>query len=175
MVVREPVRKDLVLMRVAAAEHREQARIEVRQRIEILRIYVLDPLPVLLRMPTVSDADEQRRGFPWPKKDIARANEPRRPSARAWDRLEAIYFGADAADAADCAASAAALAAAAESAAAEAAASGAGVAAGGVVSVVGAGASLLLPQALSTSAATKALKASLVFIYRYPRNLMITF
>ena len=89
---------------------------------------------------------------------------------------EANYFGAEAADAADCAASAAALAAAAESAAAEAAESGAGVAAGGgVVSVVGAGASVLLPQALSTSAATKALKASLVFIYRYPRNLMITF
>jgi hypothetical protein len=91
--------------------------------------------------------------------------------------IEAAYcFGADAADAADEAASAAALAAAAESAAAEAAASGAGVAAGGgVVSVVGAGASDLLPQALNTSAATNALNASLVFIYRYPGNLMITF
>jgi hypothetical protein len=32
------------------------------------------------------------------------------------------------------------------------------------------GASVLLPQALSTNAATKALKASLVFIYRYPGN-----
>ena len=64
------------------------------------------------------------------------------------------------------------LAAAAESAAAEAAESAAGAAAGGgVVSVVGAGASVLLPQALSTSAATKALKASLVFIYRYPGNI----
>jgi hypothetical protein len=84
-------------------------------------------------------------------------------------------FGADAADAADEAASAAALAAAAESAAAEAAASGAGVAGGGAVSVVDAGASVLLPQALSTSAATNALIASLVFIYRYPGNLMITF
>jgi F420-0:gamma-glutamyl ligase len=87
--------------------------------------------------------------------------------------VEANYcFGADAADDA---ASAAALAAAAESAAAEAAESaGAGVvvAAGGVESVVGAGASVLLPQAPRTSAATKALKASLVFIYRYPRNLM---
>jgi hypothetical protein len=78
-------------------------------------------------------------------------------------------FGADAAEAADDAASAAALAAAAESAAEDAAASGA--AAGGVVSVVGAGASVLLPQALNTSAATNALKASLVFIYRYPRNI----
>jgi hypothetical protein len=85
------------------------------------------------------------------------------------DRREANYgFGAAAAEAADVAASAAALAAAAESAAAEAAES---EAAGGVVSVVGAGASVLLPQALSTSAATKALKASLVFIYRYPRNI----
>jgi hypothetical protein len=87
--------------------------------------------------------------------------------------VEANYgFGAAAAEAADDAASAAALAAAAESAAAEPAASGAGAAAGGgAVSVVGAGASVLLPQALSTSAATKALKASLVFIYRYPKNI----
>jgi hypothetical protein len=77
-----------------------------------------------------------------------------------------------AADAALEAASAAELAAAAESAAAEAAASAAGAAAGGgVVSAAGAGASVLLPQALSTNAATKALKASLVFIYRYPRNI----
>ncbi len=95
-----------------------------------------------------------------------------RPPARALgSAIEAndYYFGA-AEDAAD-AASAAALAAAAESAAAEAAASGAGVVAGGgVVSVVGAGASVLLPQALRTNAAARALKASLVFIYRYPRN-----
>jgi hypothetical protein len=77
-----------------------------------------------------------------------------------------------AADAALEAASAAALAAAAASLAAEAAASAAGAAAGGgVVSAAGAGASVLLPQALSTNAATKALKASLVFIYRYPRNI----
>jgi hypothetical protein len=74
------------------------------------------------------------------------------------------YFGAEAAEAAF-AASAAALAAVAESAAADAAESAAG---GGVVSVVGAGASVLLPQALSTSAASKALETSLVFIYRYP-------
>jgi hypothetical protein len=73
-----------------------------------------------------------------------------------------------AADAALAAASAAALAAAAESAAAEAAASAAGAAAGGAAA--GAGASVLLPQALSMNAATKAVRASLVFIYRYPRN-----
>jgi hypothetical protein len=30
----------------------------------------------------------------------------------------------------------------------------------------------LLPQALSMNAATKAVKASLVFIYRYPENFM---
>jgi hypothetical protein len=77
---------------------------------------------------------------------------------------EAFYgFAADAALAA---ASAAALAAAAESAAAEAAAS-AGAAGG---EAAGAGASVLLPQALSMNAATKAVRASLVFIYRYPRK-----
>jgi hypothetical protein len=80
------------------------------------------------------------------------------------------YYGF-AADAALEAASAAELAAAAESAAAEAAASGAAIGGGGVVSAAGAGASVLLPQALSTNAVTKALKASLVFIYRYPRNI----
>jgi len=84
-----------------------------------------------------------------------------------WDQPDARIYGF-AADAAALAASAAALAAAAESAAAEAAESVA--AAGGVVSTAGAGASVLLPQALSMNAATKALKASLVFIYRYPRN-----
>jgi hypothetical protein len=85
---------------------------------------------------------------------------------------------AEAAEAADEAASAAELAAAADSLAAEAAASAAGAGAveeagGGVVSVVGAGASFLLPQALKTSAAQKAQSASLVFIYRYPGNLMV--
>jgi len=96
-----------------------------------------------------------------------RGRPPGRGSA-----IEANYgFGAAAADAADDAASAAALAAAAESAAAEAAESAA--AGGGVESVVGAGASVLLPQALRKSAATRALNASLVFIYRYPRNLMV--
>jgi hypothetical protein len=73
-----------------------------------------------------------------------------------------------AADAALAAASAAALAAAAESAAAEAAASAAGAAGGG--EAAGAGASVLLPQALSMNAATRAVRASLVFIYRYPRK-----
>jgi hypothetical protein len=43
-------------------------------------------------------------------------------------------------------------------------------AAGGGVTTTGAGASVLLPQALNMNAATKAVKASLVFIYRYPRN-----
>jgi hypothetical protein len=74
-----------------------------------------------------------------------------------------------AADAALEAASAAALAAAAASEAAEAAESAGAAAGGGVVSAAGAGASVLLPQALNTNATAKALKASLVFIYRYPR------
>jgi hypothetical protein len=85
-------------------------------------------------------------------------------------RCEAYYGFA--ADAALEAASAAALAAAAASAAAVEAASAAGAAAGGGVVAAGAGASVLLPQALSMNAATKALKASLVFIYRYPKNYM---
>jgi hypothetical protein len=74
-----------------------------------------------------------------------------------------------AADAAAEAASAAEEAAAAASEAAEAAASGAAAGGGGVVSAAGAGASDLLPQALSMNAATTAQKLSLVFIYRYPR------
>jgi hypothetical protein len=69
------------------------------------------------------------------------------------------------------AASAAELAAAAASDAAESEGAGAAAGGGGVVSAAGAGASVLLPQALSTNAATKALRASLVFIYRYPRNI----
>jgi len=92
-----------------------------------------------------------------------------RPPGHAVSTRTDYGFGAAAAEAADDAASAAALAAAAESAAEDAAESEA--AGGGVVSVVGAGASVLLPQALNTSAATKALKASLDFIYRYPRNI----
>jgi hypothetical protein len=83
--------------------------------------------------------------------------------------IEANYgFAADAALAASAAEFAAAAA---ESAADEAAESAAGAAVVGVVSAAGAGASVLLPQALSTNAATKALKASLVFIYRYPGNI----
>jgi hypothetical protein len=82
--------------------------------------------------------------------------------------IDEAYYGF-AADAALAAASAAALAAAAESAALVAAASAAGAAAGGG-EAAGAGASVLLPQALSMNAATKAVRASLVFIYRYPRK-----
>ena len=80
-------------------------------------------------------------------------------------------FGVTAAAAAE-AAFAAESAAAAASVAAEAAAdSMAATGAAVVASVAGAGASVLLPQALSTNTATKALKASLVFIYRYPKNI----
>ena len=105
------------------------------------------------------------------KKDTARTNLPLgSPPGHVGSAIEAYYgFAADAA--LDAASAAEVAAAAAESAAEEAAASAAGAAAGGVVSAAGAGASVLLPQALSTNAATKALKASLVFIYRYPRNI----
>jgi hypothetical protein len=101
-------------------------------------------------------------------------NQSGRPLGHVESTFEANYgFGAVTAEAAAIAESAAALAAAAASVAAEAADSiaGAMAAGAGVASDVGAGASVLLPQALSTSAATKALKASLVFIYRYPRNI----
>ena len=89
-----------------------------------------------------------------------------RPPGHVGSAIEPNYcFAAEAASAAE-------LAAAAASDAAEAAESaGAGAAAGGVVSAAGAGASVLLPQALSMNAATKAVRASLVFIYRYPRNI----
>ena len=73
--------------------------------------------------------------------------------------MRSDYF---AADAAALAASAAALAAAAESAAADAAESAAAGDGAGVTTT--AGASDLLPQALSTNATTQALKANLVFI-----------
>jgi hypothetical protein len=103
------------------------------------------------------------------KKDTARTNVPHgSPPGLVRSANSEAYYGF-AAEAALAAASAAALAAAAESAAAEAAASAAGAAAGGGAAA-GAGASVLLPQALSMNAATKAVRASLVFIYRYPRK-----
>jgi hypothetical protein len=117
-------------------------------------------------MSDVANADKQRN-FILDLKDTARTNVPDgSPSGLVGSASSEAYYGF-AADAALAAASAAALAAAAESAAAEAAASAAGAAAGGAA---GAGASVLLPQALSMNAATKAVRASLVFIYRYPRK-----
>jgi len=102
---------------------------------------------------------------------MSRANEPYgRPPRHVGSAIEPNYgFAADAA--LEAASAAELAAAAAESEAEEAAASAGAEAGGGVVSAAGAGASVLLPQALSTNAATKALKASLVFIYRYPRNI----
>jgi hypothetical protein len=120
-------------------------------------------------MSDIANADEQR-DFILDKKDTARANMPDgSPPGLVGSASSEAYYGF-AADAALAAASAAALAAAAESAAAEAAASAAGAAAGGGGAAAGAGASVLLPQALSMNAATKAVRASLVFIYRYPRK-----
>jgi len=102
------------------------------------------------------------------EKDTARTNAPDgRPPGHVGSAT--TDYGCFAADAALAAASAAALAAAAESAAEEAAASAAGALAGGVVTET-AGASVLLPQAPSTNAATKALKASLVFIVSIPQK-----
>ena len=82
--------------------------------------------------------------------------------------IEACYcFAADAASEAALAASVAA-----EAASAAGALAGAGAdSAAGAGAGAGAGASDLPPQALSTNAATKALRASLVFIYRYPKIL----
>jgi hypothetical protein len=96
-----------------------------------------------------------------PERTVPVAVRSGRPSTNA-----AYYGFAD--EAAADAASAAALAAEASLAAALASAA---AEAGGVASAAGAGgASVLLPQALRITAATKALRASLVFIYRYPRN-----
>jgi hypothetical protein len=93
------------------------------------------------------------------------------PAGHVRSAFEASY-GFGAAEAALLAASAAALEAAAASAAAAEAEESAEATAGGVVSAAGAGgASVLLPHALNTNAATKALRAILVFIYRYPRKI----
>jgi hypothetical protein len=120
----------------------------------------------------VANTDKQRNYIPVPRKDTARTNMPDgSPPGLVGSATAEAYYGF-AADAALAAASAAALAAAAESAAADAAASAAGAAAGGGAAA-GAGASVLLPQAPSMNAATKAVRASLVFIYRYPRNLKV--
>jgi hypothetical protein len=86
-----------------------------------------------------------------------------RPPGLVQPTIEAYYgFAAEAADAAASEAALAALASA-RAALASAAAAEAAVSAGA------GGASVLLPQALSRTAATKALRASLVFIYRYPK------
>ena len=59
MIVRKPVGENLVLVRIARTEHREQSGIQIRQSIEILRIDLLDPLAIFLGVPTVANADEQ--------------------------------------------------------------------------------------------------------------------
>jgi hypothetical protein len=81
-----------------------------------------------------------------------------------WSSWLKAYYGF-AADAAELAAAVADAA----SEAAEEASEAIGAAAGGGVSAAGAGASVLLPQALRTNAAAMALITSLVFIYRYPK------
>jgi hypothetical protein len=64
MIIREPVRKNLVLVRIARTEYREQPGVQVRQGVEILRIDLLDPLAILLGVPAVANADEQGSRFP---------------------------------------------------------------------------------------------------------------
>ena len=89
-----------------------------------------------------------------------------RPPGLVQPTIEACYgFAADAAEAAISEAALAALASLDAAGAAGAAAMGAGSGAGAE------GASVLLPQALKTTAAAKATRASLVFIYRYPENI----
>jgi hypothetical protein len=128
------------------------------------------------------------------EKDTARTNVPNgSPPGHVGSSIEASYgFVAAAAaslaasaalEAASVAAVAASLAApaallaasptlVAASPAAVAAAPAALAAAPAALAAASAGASVLLPQALSTNAATKALRASLVFIYRYPRKIL---
>jgi hypothetical protein len=121
-------------------------------------------------MSDIANTDRQRKSSSILEKDTARTNMPDgSPSGLVGSANSETFYGF-AADAALAAASAAALAAAAESAAADAAESAAGAAAGGGAAA-GAGASVLLPQALNMNAATKAVRASLVFIYRYPRKI----
>jgi hypothetical protein len=178
LVIREPIREDFLLARIVGAQHGKQSGVEIRQRVKILTVDILDPLAILFGVPTVTDANEQGLSFSLALKNTARADEPEdRPLGRVESAIKPNYgFGADDAASAAAPAALAALVAApaavdASAAAAEAAPSAAVAAAGAEVSVMGAGASVLLPQALSTSAATKALKAILVFIYRYPRNI----
>ena len=64
MIGREPVREQLFLLDFRDIEAEKDSRIQVRERIEILRVNVLDPLAILLRMSAVANADEQRSRFP---------------------------------------------------------------------------------------------------------------
>ncbi len=167
MLVREPVGEDFIALRGTRGQPQKDARVQVRKGIQILDVDLLDPLAVFGGTLAVADTDRHGVTHSGPKKSTARADGHHgRPPGLVQSTIEACYgFAADAAEAAE---SAAALAADA-SLAADAAESEA--AAGGVASGAGAGgASVLLPQALSTNAATKALRASLVFIYRYPEN-----
>ena len=168
LIVGEPVGENLRFVRIVRADDREQTGVQISEGFDVLAVDTLDPLAILFRMSDIANADKQRNFILDLEKDTARANLPDgSPPGLVGSASSEAYYGF-AADAALAAASAAALAAAAESAAAEAAASAAGAAAGGAAA--GAGASVLLPQALSMNAATKAVRASLVFIYRYPRK-----
>jgi hypothetical protein len=174
LIIGEPVREDLILAGTVGTDDAEKTRIQVREGIQILAVDAPDPIVILFRVSAIADAYEQRNRFPCPSKGTARTNLPCGSPAghvRVANETTYCFGGEPAAEAAEFAASAAALAAAAESAAAEAeVAAESAEAAGGVVSAAGAGGASVLAQALSANAATKALRASLVFIVSIPQK-----
>jgi hypothetical protein len=58
LIVREPIRKYFVLVRIVGAQHGKEAGVEVGEGIEVLTVNVLDPLAILLGLLTVANADE---------------------------------------------------------------------------------------------------------------------
>jgi hypothetical protein len=67
VVVGEPVGEDFLLTGTVGAEDGEQARIQIGQGFKVLPVDALDPLAILLRVPTVANAYEQRIRFLWLK------------------------------------------------------------------------------------------------------------
>jgi hypothetical protein len=57
MIIREPVREDLIFTRAAGAQHREQAGVQIREGFQVLAVDTLDPLTIFLRVPTVANTD----------------------------------------------------------------------------------------------------------------------
>jgi len=57
LIVREPIRKYFVLVRIVGAQHGKEAGVEVGESIEVLTVNVLDPLAILLRVSAVANTD----------------------------------------------------------------------------------------------------------------------